>query len=173
MMLQDEARFGLLGDVRPCWAPPGMRPVARARVVREYTYAFAAVSPEDGAMVSLVLPRACAETMSIFLDEVSRRFPDEIVLMILDGAGWHISRDLDIPPNVVLEPLPPYSPELNPVEHLWEELREKWFGNEVFESLDAVEDRLVEALRELEASPGRVASMTGFPWLLSCAMNAN
>jgi transposase len=67
---------------------------------------------------------------------------------------------------VTLERLPPYSPELNPVEHLWEEIREKWFGNVVFSSLDAVENRLVESLRELESAPERVQSLGGFDWIL-------
>ena len=66
--------------------------------------------------------------------------------MILDGAGWHRANDLTVPENMRLEALPPYSPQLNPVEHIWDEIRKKWFTNEVFNSLVAVEDRLVEAL---------------------------
>jgi transposase len=65
-----------------------------------------------------------------------------------------------------LQPLPPSSPELNPVEHLWEEIREKWFENLVFDSLDAVEDRLEEALRRLESDRPRVASLTAFDWII-------
>jgi len=61
--------------------------------------------------------------------------------------------------------LPPYSPELNPVEHLWEEIREKWFPNKVFKSLDAVESILAEALDTLERSPEKMASLTGFDWI--------
>ena len=67
-----------------------------------------------------------------------------------------------------LETLPPYSPQLNPVEHIWDEIREKWFANEVFNSLDAVEDRLVEALVALENDQKLVASITGFDWIINC-----
>jgi len=161
-MWQDEARFGRINDPRRCWAPKGMRPYGPSQIVREYTYAFAAASPSDGVMDSLILPEVNAYTMSLFLKEVSSRHPDEHILMFMDGAGWHRARDLVVPENIMLERIPPYSPELNPVEHIWEEVREKWFGNLVFKSLNAVEDVLEEALKTLEEDQKRVASITGF-----------
>ena len=88
--------------------------------------------------------------------------------MFLDGAGWHRANDLSVPDNMRLEALPPYSPQLNPVEHIWDEIREKWFTNEVFDSLEAVEDRLVEALVNLENDKESVASTTGFDWIINC-----
>jgi hypothetical protein len=120
------------------------------QIVREYTYAFGAVSPHDGAFDTLVLPVVTAEAMSIFSGEVVRRHPEEFILMFLDGAGWHRANSLVIPENMRLEALPSYSPQLNPVEHLWGEIREKWFASEVFDSLDGVEDRLVAVLVALE-----------------------
>ena len=77
-----------------------------------------------------------------------------------------------VPENIRLLPLPPYSPQLNPLEHIWEEIREKWFPNLVFDSLGAVEDRLVQALFALENNPPLVASTTGFDWVISIPMNA-
>jgi transposase len=167
-MFQDEARFGRINDPRRCWAPKGFRPEVGLQIVREYTYAFGAVSPHDGTLDSLVLPVVTAEAMSIFLEEVARRHPEEFIMMFLDGAGWHRAHDLVVPENMRLEALPPYSPQLNPVEHIWEEIREKWFANEVFDSLDAVEDRLVEALVALENNRALVASTTGFDWIINC-----
>ena len=116
------------------------------QIVREYTYAFGAASPHDGTLDTLVLPVVTAEAMSIFLAEEARRHPEEFILMVLDGAGRHRANSLVVPENMRLEALPPYSPQLNPMEHIWDEVREKWFANEVFDSLDGVEDRLVEAL---------------------------
>jgi transposase len=110
--------------------------------------------------------------MSIFLAEVAERHADEYIIMVLDGAGWHQSVSLDIPENMKLVRLPAYSPELNPTEHLWDEIREKWFPNLVFKTLDAVEAVLVEALRFLENNPGKVASLTGFEWAISIPLNA-
>jgi len=171
-MFQDEARFGCINATRRCWAPPGMRPQTGKQFVREYTYVFAAVAPHDGTLDSLILPTVDAQSMSIFLAEVSRRHPDELILMALDGAGWHRANDLEVPDNILLIPLPPYSPELNPVEHLWDEIREKWFGNYVFGSLNAVEDRLMQALRTLEQDKQRVKAMTAFPWIVTISLNA-
>ncbi|HOE13144.1 MAG TPA: transposase, partial [bacterium] len=157
-MFQDEGRFGRINDPRCCWAPSGIRPNVPAQIVREYTYAFAAISPHDGVMDSLVLPEVNAELMSIFLAEVSARPPKEFILMFADQAGWPRAKDLRIPENLRLAWLPPYSPECNPVERLWDEIREKSFHNRVFERLDAVEDTLVVALATLEHDPPRNVS---------------
>jgi len=83
----------------------------------------------------------------------------------MDQAGWHSSRDLEMPPNIEPVYLPPHSPELNPQEQVWDELREKFFGNMVFRSIDAVMDRLVEGLRCMESSPLAVASLTQRDWM--------
>jgi hypothetical protein len=172
-MFQDEGRFGLLGTARRCWAPNRVRPVVGARLERKYLYAFSAVSPHDGVMDSLVLPWVNAETMSIFLAEVARRHLGEFVLMVTDQAGWHVAGDLAVPDSMRLLFLPPYSPELNPAEHVWEVLRETCFANYVFKDLDAVENVLCNGLAALESDHDRVQSITGFKWITSIPMNAN
>ena len=172
-MFEDEARFGRISDPRRCWAPPGVRPEVHTQVVREYEYAFAALSPHDGALDTLVLPWANTEAMGVFLAEVSQRHSNEFILMVLDGAGWHRAKRLQIPSNMKLIPLPPWSPQLNPVEHVWDEVREKWFANRVFASMDAVEEQLITALKAWEADPQGVASLTGFDWIRSIPLNAN
>lgn len=171
-MFQDEARFGRITEPSHCWAPRGMRPRVPAQFVREYTHAYAAVCPHDGILDSLVLPEVDARTMSLFLAELVRRHPREFILLVLDGAGWHTAKALEVPETIRLLRLPPYSPELNPVEHLWDEIREKKFQNVVFQSMEAVEDRLVEALTELEHDPRHVACLTAFPWIICNSMNA-
>jgi len=171
-MFQDEARFGRISSLRNCWAPPGVRPSVPCQMVREYTFAYAAVSPMDGVLDSLVLPLVNAQAMSLFLTEVSQRHPDDFILMVMDKAGWHQAKEVSIPDNMRIIFLPPYSPNLNPVEHLWEEIREKWFPNKVFKSLDAVEGVLVQALASLERSPEKVASITGFDWIKRIILNA-
>ncbi len=172
-MFQDEGRFGRINDPRRCWACHPYRPQVPAQLVRAYLYAFSAVSPHDGVLDSLILPAVNADAMSLFLAEVAARHPDEEVLIVLDGAGWHGAHHLVVPPNLHLLALPPYSPELNPAEHLWDEIREKWFRNEVFHSLDAVEQRLTDGLVTLEAAQSRVQTLTGFPWIVSIPLLAN
>jgi len=107
--------------------------------------------------------------MQVFIDEVAARHPDDRIVMVLDGAGWH--QGIHTPINMRLLKLPPYSPELNPVEHIWDEIREKYFANRVFESLDALEGQLVNALRDMEYDHHRVSSIASWPWILLALMN--
>ncbi len=93
-------------------------------------------------------------------------------MMILDGAGWHKSQSMLVPSNIRLINLPPYSPELNPVEHLWDELREKHFHNHAFDSLNALEDQLVTGLLALENNAQRVSSICNWDWTINAASNA-
>ena len=165
-MFQDEARFGRINDVRRCWAPYPYRPMCQAMLTHEYTYAYAAVDVLTGEADSLILPHVNTDCMQIFLNEVASRHPDRRIVMVLDGAGWHRGQALTVPPNMRLLPLPPYAPELNPVEHLWDELREKFFHNLAFDSLDALEDRLEYALRTIETNPDQVKSIVSWPWII-------
>ncbi len=169
-MFQDEARVGRISDVRRCWAPKPMRPICQAMLTHEYTYAYAAVDVVTGQMDSLILPQVNTSCMQLFLDEVAERHPQHSIMMIMDGAGWHSSRTLKVPGNMRLLSLPPYAPELNPVEHVWDELREKHFHNRVFDSIGALEDHLEAALRDFENDPGRLRSIVSWPWIKNVLM---
>ena len=171
MMFMDEARFGRISDTRYCWCPKPFRPVCSSMVSHEYTYAYATVSVMDGKVDSLILPHVNGDCMQIFLDEISVRYPDNRMIMVLDGAGWHRNESLVVPDNIQLLKLPPYSPELNPVEHLWDDLREKSFHNVVFNSIDALEDHLEEALRNMENGQDRIRSIVAWPWIINALLN--
>ena len=121
----------------------------------------------DGSHDSLVLPRADSEAMSIFLKEISLRHQEEHIVMFMDQAGWHTSKTLTIPANMELAFLPPYSPELNPQEQIWDELREKFFANKTFKTLDAVMDKAVEALQLLERLPDKIKSIAHRAWIFN------
>jgi transposase len=164
-MFQDEARFGRMSDPKACWAPAPLRPEAPMQMVREYVYVFGAVSPADGCHDSLVLPRADTDAMNLFLREVAGRHRGERILMFMDQAGWHRSKGLRVPKNVEIAFLPPYCPDLNPEEQMWDEVREKEFANRLFRSLDAVVDAAVAGLRRLESDPAAVASLTRRSWM--------
>ena len=172
-MFQDEAGFGRINKPKRCWCPKGCRPAVPCQHIREYTYAYAAVSPHDGEMVSLILPWVNAKCMSFFLAEVSRRFPEEHVLMIMDRAAWHTAKNLCIPHNIEIFSLLPHSPELNPTELIWDEVREKGFKNEVFNSLALVEDRLCHTLLDLENDTSRIQNIIGWDWIVSISLIAN
>ena len=147
--------------------------MVHAAIVQEFTYGYAAVSPLDGRLDSLILPAVGTEMMNLFLTEVALRHPDEFLVMIMDGAGWHTARDLEIPENMHILYLPPYSPELNPIEHLWDDLREKDFWNRVFATIEALEIHLMHSLARLETDHERVRSITGWDWIVDAILNAN
>ena len=173
VLFQDEARFGRISDRRRCWGPRPQRSVVGQQVIRESVYSLAAICPADGQMATLVMPTADAEIMSLFLRHTAEVFAGDYCLMFLDGAGWHLARELDIPPTIRLLCLPPYSPELNPVEVLWKHLRENYFGNRVMTSLDEVEDRLCQAWHDLIQHPETVQSFAEFQWIKTICLTAN
>lgn len=167
LMFQDEARFGRISQTRTCGCPKPLRPLVKARVTQEYTYAYAAVSPSDGLLDTLILPSVNSACMQVFVDEIAHRHPDENILRVVDGAGWHRSQSLNLPGNLQFLFLPPYAPELNPVEHLWDDLREKSFYNLVFDSLKSLENHLELALADFEKSVGRTKGITGWSWIIN------
>lgn len=169
-MFQDEARFGRISDTRRCWCPAPTRPLCQSMMTQEYAYAYAAVSP-DGILDSLILPHVNSDCMQLFLNEVASRHQKERIIMVLDGAGWHTSGLLFVPENIRLVALPPYAPELNPMEHVWDDLREKSFHNRVFESIDGLENQLEASLRDLEQDRERVRSIVAWPWIITALMN--
>jgi hypothetical protein len=136
-------------------------------VCQEYTYAYGAVSIADGQWDSLILPKTNTCCMQIFLDEIALRHPDDRIVMVFDGAGWHRGSGLVVPENMKLLALPAYSPELNPVENIWEELREKWFNNKVFVDLNALEEQLLYGLKHLEDHPEIIKSISGWSWIVN------
>ena len=158
-----EGRFGRISTPNRAWAPPGVRPKVARQIIRESSYVSAAVAPEQGLMTSLILPAANTAMMNLFLAQVAQDFADYFVVMQVDQAGWHRAKDLQVPENIRLIFQPPYSPEVNPVEHLWEELREKYLHNRLFPSLQGLIEVLCQALADLTQDKQRLRSMMFFP----------
>lgn len=167
IFFQDEARFGRINDPPRCWARAGIRPVVGKQIVREYVYAYGAFCPQDGASSHLILPSMDGYCMTYFLQHVRKEFPDDYILMVYDGAPCHKPGALDVPENMELVTIPPYSPELNPSENMWDDMREKFFLNTVFDSIDAVKDQLVIAMNYYLDNPQIIKSITAFPWINS------
>lgn len=162
-MAQDEGRFGRISTPKRAWAPPGIRPQAPRQVIRQSCYVYAAVAPEQGLMTSLILPRADTQMMNLFLAQVAQDFANYFIVMQVDQAGWHRANDLQVPENIRLIFQPAYSPEVNPVEHLWEELREKYLHNLAFPSLEQLIEVLCQGLNALADDRERLHSMMFFP----------
>ncbi len=121
----------------------------------------------DGRSDYLILPAPNHASMTIFLEEISRRYPNEYICIFMDGASAHSLKGLKVPDNMVIEKIPPYSPDVNPTENIWHDIREKFFGNIVFDSIGAVRDRLTEAALAYEADHAKVKSIVGWNLILS------
>ena len=174
LWFMDEARVGQKGGLTHVWYQKGVRP----RGVRQQGFAsahlFGAVCPERGAGVALLLPEVSTAAMEVFLAELARAVSAGThVALVLDGAGWHVSKQLVVPANLTLIPLPPYSPELNPVERVWEHLRDRWLSHRVLAGgYEAVVDAACAAWNALLTEPGRLRSLTSFPSLPASVTNS-
>ena len=169
-MFQDEAGFGRINKPKRCWCPKGVRPTVPCHHIREYRYLYGAVSPLDGELFSLVMPYANTDCMNMFLEELSSAYPEDHILLLLDNAAWHRASSMVVPCNIELYPLLPYTPEMNPIEMLWDEVREKGFRNEIFNCLEAIIDRLCLTVKDLAEDVRRVASITHRKWLIDALM---
>jgi putative transposase len=158
-MFQDEAGVGRINKPKYCWCEIGVRPSVPCQHIREYRYAYGALEPQTGESFFLVMPYCNTSCMNVFLAELSKTFPKEIILLCCDGAAWHKSGGLNIPNNIVLFHIPPYTTEMNPIEQIWKEIRKRGFRNEVFSSLEKVVDRLCDTICTLTKDV--ISSITG------------
>ena len=165
IMFEDEAGFGRISDPASCWAPMGIRPIVCCHHIREYRHAYGAVDPIDGESFFLILPDCDTQCMSLFLRELSAAFPNDYILMPLDNAVWHKSKTLVVPDNIYLFYLPPRTPEMNPIEQIWKEIRKRGFKNTLFKTLEKVVERLCDTCNSL--TNDCVRSIVGRDWILS------
>jgi hypothetical protein len=127
---QDEARVGQKTKLMRRWAQRGTRPTAPKDQRTKSVWIFGAICPARGVGAGLVLPRCNTEAMQLHLDEIaSQVIPGADAVVIVDRAGWHTTKRLAIPHNITIMPLPPRSPELNPVENIWQFMRDNWLSN--------------------------------------------
>ena len=160
----DEGRFGLQPALGRRWARKGERPIINVKLGYENFYVFSAVCPTTGEDVSLFLPWVNTEMMNIFIEHLRAELNGRQCFLILDCAGWHNFKELQIPPNTKLVFLPPYSPELNPVERLWDWLKRNTIRNRFFQTLDEVMDSVEEYMRATTTNMKK--SMCGCNYIL-------
>ncbi|MDE7242919.1 MAG: IS630 family transposase [Oscillospiraceae bacterium] len=142
----------------------GIRPSVPCHHIREYRYVYGAVEPLTGDSCFLIMPYCNTVCMNLFLEELSAQFPNDIVLLCCDGAAWHKSKSLQVPENIVLFHIPPYTPEMNPIEQIWKEIRKRGFRNEGFATLQKVVDRLDDTICSLPAEV--ISHITNRNWIV-------
>jgi putative transposase len=165
---QDEARIGQKNGLVRQWAKRGTRPRQPADQRYESAYLFGAICPARGAGAALALPFANTEAMQLHLDEISRTVAKGAhAVLLLDRAGWHTTQALVVPKNMTLIFLPSRAPELNPVENIWQYLRQNWLSNRVFHTYDDIIEAACDAWRKLIAQPETIISIGWREWALT------
>ncbi len=163
---QDEARIGQKNKITRRWARRGSRPRAPHDQRTNWVYIFGAICPAKGKGAGLVMPYCDTHAMQAHLREISQAVePGAHAVLILDPAGWHMSARLVVPDNITLLPLPPRSPELNPVENVWQFMRDNWLSNRVFQTHDDILDHCCEAWNKLVDQPWRIMSIGLRDWV--------
>src|SRR5215207_3656659 len=161
----DEARIGQKNKITQRWAKRGTRPSAPKDQRTASAYIFGAICPAEGKGAGLVLPRCTTEGMTLHLKEIAQAVaPGAHALVLVDQAGWHQSKRLGVPDNITLVPLPAKAPELNPVENIWQYMRENWISNRIFASYSDILDHCCEAWNKLTDRPWLIMSIGLRDW---------
>ena len=161
----DEARVGQKNKITRRWAKRGTRPSAPKDQRTASAYIFGAICPAQGKGVGLVLPRCTTAGMTLHLNEIAQAVtPGAHALVLVDQAGWHQSKKLVVPDNITLVPLPSKAPELNPVENIWQYMRENWISNRIFSSYSDILDHCCEAWNKLTDRPWLIMSIGLRDW---------
>ncbi len=163
---EDEMRLGLKPMVRRVWAPKGKRPTAKTKRRYEWLYVYGFVRPKTGEVHWLILPKVNVEVFSVALCHFAQEIgasKHRRILLVLDQAGWHTGKEVEVPEGIHLEFLPSHSPELQPTERLWPVTNEA-VANRLFESLDELEEALIERCVALCEQTETIRSHTNYHW---------
>ncbi|HET0156683.1 TPA: IS630 family transposase [Streptococcus pneumoniae] len=150
LMYQDDAGFGRISKLGSCWSPIGVGPHVHSHYIREFRYCYGAVDAHTGESFFLRAGGCNTEWMNVFLEELSQAYPDDYFLLVMDNAIWHKSSTLKIPTNIGFAFIPPYTPEMNPIEQVWKEIRKRGFKNKAFRTLEDVMNQLQDVIQGLE-----------------------
>lgn len=146
LYFEDESRFGLLTILRRMITAKGVKPVAPFLHRFDNLYLFGAFSPITGDSCLLEMPHCNSQTFQLFMNHIAVQQPDEFKILILDNGAFHHAKSLEIPGNMALIFLPPYSPELNPAEKMWRHYKDK-VSMVAYHSLESLQDKLSEVIK--------------------------
>ena len=162
---QDEMRLGQKNGLVRQWARRGTRPRQPADQRYQNAYLFGAICPARGTGAAVMMPKANTHAMQLHLNEISRAVARQAHAVVqMDRAGWHTTGKLKIPRNITIILLPSRSPELNPVENIWQHMRQTWLSNRVFPTYDAILDAGCDAWNRLIAQPETITSIGMRKW---------
>ena len=162
---QDESRIGQQGTITRMWAKKGTRPRAVRQQQYEYAYIFGAVCPQKDDAAAIIAPTVGINSMNAHLKVISKKVKhNEFAVVVLDRASWHTSKKVNKFKNIALLPLPPVSPELNPQEQVWQQLRDKYLSNRTYKDYQDIEDSCCSAWNSYVNQPGTIKSLCSRKW---------
>ena len=145
----DESRFGTHSKVGHGWFKTGIRTPVKIKLGYKNFYLYSAANPKTGEEFTLLLPNVNIDCMNIFFKEFAKTIKQRKVLIVMDGAGWHKSDKLRYPKNIRIIIQPPYSPELNPIEKLWQYIKDHTIKNRIYKTLPELESKVCKFVRTL------------------------
>jgi hypothetical protein len=148
----DESRFGTHSKIGHGWFKKGSRTTIPVKLGFKNFYLYTAVEPRSGKSFSCLLPQVNTECFNAYLNEMAKEMIGRKIVLIMDGAGWHKSCNLIVPENIEIIYLPPYSPELNPVETLWEHIKRHTIKNKIYDDLKDLEEAVCSFIMGLKQS---------------------
>lgn len=161
----DEMRYGLISNYRRSWSPVGVRTIVDNQQAFSNRYLFSAVAPLSGDSFHLMgFEENTSSAMSLFFDQLEKNYPDRHIIMVYDGAPSHRPKIVRERKRITCIFLPPYSPELNPAERFFEEIR-KSTANQIFKTLGDQEEVIAGAVKTLSADAERMRQLIGYEWI--------
>ena len=146
----DESRFGTHSRIGHGWFKRGQRTEVKVKLGFKNFYLYSAVNIESGEDITLLMPNVDTECMNVWLEQFNKCIGGKEVMLVMDGAGWHKSKGLKVPSNIKVIFLPPYSPELNPVERLWKFIKDNTIKNRIFDDVESLADHISNFIRTLD-----------------------
>lgn len=159
----DESRFGTHSKIGHAWLERGKRTAMPVKLGFKNFYLYSAVDPKTGEHFTLEIPYVNTESLSVFLEHFSKECSNDKCLLIMDGASWHKSKDLRVPKNIKIIYLPPYSPELNPTERLWEHIKRHTIKNKIYQTIESLKNCVGDFLNDLNSET--IRSLCEFNYL--------
>ncbi len=169
LWVEDETRIGLMPIHRRRITAKGVRPLISSEIKREYEYLFGMIEPLTGKDFMMELPRLDTDTMQVFIDEFEKADPDSLHLVVVDNASSHTTEKLKVGENIVFIFLPACSPELNPIERFWKELKD-WLSDYEPQTMTEVRELISQGLKSF--SEQAMSSITWFEYLMTAWLSA-
>jgi transposase len=165
LYFQDESRFGLITKQKRVITAKGIKPIGKYKHSYLYKWLWGSFSPITGESFCMTTDGVCKDLFIKYLEDFSKHKPEELKIMVIDNAAFHSTKGIVLPENIVLMPIPPYSPELNPAEKVWQWMKDK-IAMKIYDTIDILENKIDCLINDLEGE--LVKSITGY----DCYLNA-